>query len=247
MQALILAGGYGTRLGDLTRNRSKVLLPIGGRPMADWVLEKALALPAVEQAVVVTNDRFFDDFGRWHDSHPDRDRIAVLNDGTTSNANRLGAVGDVLFAIEHQSIDDDLLIMAGDNVFDFDLAPMALMLGAKGSCAALYDVGSLEAAKRYSNASMDANGRITGFVEKPPNPSSTMVAVALYMYRASDLALFASFSDEGHNLDLIGGFLQWAHRQTPVFGCRFEGNWWDIGARAEFEAVNAYLRGRGEG
>ncbi len=246
MQALILAGGYGTRLGDLTRNRSKVLLPIGGRPMADWVLAKALALPAVERAVVVTNDRFFDDFGRWHDSRPDRDRITVLNDGTTSNANRLGAVGDVLFAIEHESIDDDLLIMAGDNIFDFDLAPMALTLATKGSCAALYDVGSLEAAKRYSNASMDANGRIIGFEEKPPNPSSSMVVVALYMYRASDLALFVRFSDEGHNLDLIGGFLQWAHRQTPVFGCPFAGNWWDIGAREEFEAVNAYLRGRGE-
>lgn len=241
MQALILAGGYGTRLGELTRNRSKVLLPVAGRPMIEWVLERAFALARVERAVIVTNDRFFDDFRAWQSGYRGNGAVTVLNDGTTSNENRLGAVGDVLFAIEHEAIDDDLLIMAGDNIFDFDLQPMADLLADRGSCAALYDVGSLAAASRYSNATLDGQGRITAFVEKPPNPSSSAVVVALYMYRAADLALFKRFSDEGHNLDLIGGFLQWAHRQTPVYGCTFGGRWWDIGDRAEYDAVNDYF------
>ena len=241
MQALVLAGGYGTRLGELTRNRSKVLLPVAGRPMIEWVLERAFALPQVERAVVVTNDRFYGDFKAWRAAYRSDCPVRVLNDGTTSNENRLGAVGDVLFAIEHEAIADDLLIMAGDNIFDFDLQPMAEMLVDRGSCAALYDVGSLEAARRYSNASLSSCGRITAFEEKPPNPHSSAVVVALYMYRAADLALFKQFSDEGHNLDLIGGFLQWAHRQTPVYGCGFEGRWWDIGDRAEYAAVNDYF------
>ena len=241
MQALVLAGGYGTRLGELTRNCSKVLLPVAGRPMIDWVLERAFALEQVDRAVIVTNDRFYGDFQEWQAGYPGKGPVKVLNDGTTSNENRLGAVGDVLFAIEHEAIEDDLLIMAGDNIFDFDLRPMAEMLAAYGSCAALYDVGSLEAAKRYSNATLDGAGRIIAFEEKPPRPSSSAVAVALYMYRAADLELFKRFSDEGHNLDLIGGFLQWAHRQTPVYGCNFGGRWWDIGDRAEYEAVNDYF------
>ncbi|MDE2862179.1 MAG: nucleotidyltransferase family protein [Chloroflexota bacterium] len=241
MQALILAGGYGTRLGELTRDCSKVLLPVAGRPMIEWVLERAFALTRVDRAVIVTNDRFFADFRDWRSGYRGDRAVTVLNDGTTTNENRLGAVGDVLFAIEHETIDDDLLIMAGDNIFDFDLQPMADLLTARGSCAALYDVGSLETAKRYSNATLDDQARITAFVEKPPNPSTSAVVVALYMYRAADLALFKRFSDEGHNLDLIGGFLQWAHRQTPVYGCTFGGRWWDIGDRAEYDAVNEYF------
>ena len=132
MQALVLAGGYGTRLGELTRNRSKVLLPVAGRPMIEWVLERAFALPRVERAVVVTNDRFFGDFKAWRAAYRSDRPVRVLNDGTTSNENRLGAVGDVLFAIEHEAIADDLLIMAGDNIFDFDLQPMAEMLVDRG-------------------------------------------------------------------------------------------------------------------
>lgn len=241
MQALVLAGGYGTRLGELTRDCSKVLLPVAGRPMIEWVLERAFALDAVERAVIVTNDRFFADFKAWQSGYRASGATVVLNDGTTNNENRLGAVGDVLFAIEHEAIDDDLLIMAGDNIFDFDLQPMADLLAARGSCAALYDVGSLEAARRYSNATLDGRGRITAFEEKPPQPASSAVVVALYMYRAADLGLFKRFSDEGHDLDLIGGFLQWAHRQTPVYGCQFGGRWWDIGDRAEYEAVNDHF------
>ncbi len=244
MQALVLAGGYGTRLGELTRNCSKVLLPVAGRPMVEWVLERAFALGQVERAVIVTNDRFFDDFKAWQGAYQGSRPIKVLNDGTTSNANRLGAVGDVLFAIEHEAIADDLLIMAGDNIFDFDLQPMADLLSSRGSSAALYDVGSLEAAKRYSNATLDDEGRIVAFEEKPPRPRSSAVAVALYMYRAVDLPLFKRFSGEGHNLDLIGGFLQWAHRQTPVYGCKFAGRWWDIGDRTEYAAVNEYFADR---
>ena len=243
MEALILAGGYGTRLGHLTEGRSKVLLPVAARPMIDWVLDKAFACPRVNSALVVTNARFYADFAKWREGHPRAADISVLNDGTTSNEDRLGAVGDVIFAIANRGIDQDLLIMAGDNIFNFELAPMARLLDSRGSCAALYDVGSLAAAARYSNATMAADGQIIEFIEKPPNPTSSLVAVALYMYRRADLALFERYANEGHQLDLIGGFLQWAHRQTPVYGCPFGGRWWDIGDPDEYRTVNAYFKG----
>ncbi len=243
MRSLVLAAGYGTRLGSLTLNRSKVLLPVAGRPVLDYLLDRVCELPDLQEIVVVTNQRFHSDFAEWASASSRLVPIRVLNDGTSTPEDRLGAVGDVLYGIEKAGIDDDLLVIAGDNLCDFDLRKMAAVLRTKGSAVAVFDVGDVQAATKFNNLELGDDGRILSFEEKPANPTSSLVAVAIYLFRKVDLALFGRYQKEGHNLDLIGGFVQWVHRETPMYACVYDGHWWDIGDRETYAEVNAHFGG----
>jgi glucose-1-phosphate thymidylyltransferase len=119
VKAIILAGGYATRLQPLTEDLSKCLLPVGGRPMVDWILDSLRAVAEIDDVHLVTNHRFAPDFERWART---REGITVHDDGTTSNEDRLGAMGDVAFTLERAGVDDDVLVVAGDNLFDYALA-----------------------------------------------------------------------------------------------------------------------------
>lgn len=246
MQSLVLAGGYGTRLGSLTMNRSKVLLPVAGRPMVDYLLDRVCEIPSLAEIVLVTNQRFHADFVDWASQGSRPVPVRILNDGTTNANDRLGAVGDVLFGIENAGIDDDLLVVAGDNLCDFDLRKMEIVAKKQGSAVAAYDIGDIRAATRFSNLELGNDGRITSFQEKPEAPQSSLVAVAIYLIRRSDLGLFARYRDEGNNLDLIGGFVQWAYRQTAMYACVFDGHWWDIGDPKIYAEVDAHFGGSAE-
>lgn len=241
MRTLVLAGGYGTRLGSLTINQSKVLLPVAGRPVVDYLLDRVGELSDLRDIVVVTNQRFHSDFVEWASTNQRAVPVRVLNDGTTSAEDRLGAVGDVLFGIETAEIDDDLLVVAGDNLCDFDLRKMQDVLRAQGSAVALYDVGNVQDATKFNNLKFDEDGRIRSFEEKPENPTSSLVAVAIYMFRRAELGLFAKYRDEGHNLDVIGGFVEWAHKEIPLYACVYGGHWWDIGDPEIYAEVNAHF------
>ena len=173
MKALILAAGYATRLRPLTDTIAKPLLPVGGRPMVDWILDRIAETSAVE-VHLVTNARFAPDFERWAE---DKD-VRVHNDGTTSNEDRLGAIGDIDFV----GLDDDLLAIASDNLFDYSLADYEAYWRAKGgSCIAVHDVGERELAKKYGVVDVDEDDRLTGLVEKPPDPPTTLCATATYL------------------------------------------------------------------
>lgn len=243
LRSLVLAGGYGTRLGQLGRNRSKVLLPVAGRPVVDYLLDRVCEIPELREIVLVTNQRFHRDFVEWASASSRVIPLRVLNDGTSSAEDRLGAVGDVLYGIENAGIDDDLLVVAGDNLFDFDLRRMAALMRTKGSAVAVYDVGDVLEAKKFNNLELDDDGRIRAFQEKPAEPTSSLVAVAIYLFRKTDLGLFARYRDEGHNLDVIGGFVQWAHKETPMYACVYGGHWWDIGDPEVYAEVNAHYGG----
>ncbi len=248
MRALILAGGYGTRLGSLGKNRSKVLLPVAGRPVLEYVLDRVREVPEVHEALVVTNDRFYEQFVEWSRQAGDSSlAVSIINDGTTGPENRLGAVGDVLFGIEQARIDDDLLVMAGDNLCDFSLPRMAKVLREQGACLAAYDIGRIEEASKYGNPEIDPNGRVVGFEEKPASPTSSLIAVAIYMFRRADLGLFAEFKRQGHDLDLIGGFVQWARAQTAIHACVYgsRNQWWDIGDPHIYRAADVHYGGSG--
>ena len=197
----------------------------------------------MQEIVVVTNQRFHADFVEWVSASSRAVPVRVLNDGTTSAEDRLGAVGDVLFGIEKAGIDDDLLVVAGDNLCDFDLRKMATVLQNHGSAVAVYDVGDVQAATRFNNLELDVDGRIRAFEEKPERPTSSLVAVAIYLFRKLDLGLFARYRDEGNNLDVIGGFVQWAHKETPMYACVYDGHWWDIGDPEIYAEVNAHFGG----
>jgi glucose-1-phosphate thymidylyltransferase len=236
VKALILAAGYATRLRPLTDTIPKQLLPVGGRPMVDWILERITETSA-DEVHLVTNARFAADFDRWADGKD----VRVHNDGTTSNDDRLGAIGDIDFV----GLDDDLLAIAGDNLFDYSLAEYEAYWRAKGgSCVAVHDVGDWELAKKYGIVAVDGGDRITEFVEKPAQPPSTLAATATYLYRREHAALVPAYLAAGNPPDQPGNFVAWLHSREPVYAYRFPGEWYDIGDEAQLLEADNRMRRR---
>jgi glucose-1-phosphate thymidylyltransferase len=238
MKALILGAGYATRLGELTRDLPKPLLPIAGKPMIDHLFAQLDAIAEIDAAYVVTNARFADQFARWADQRVGRLPVTVLNDGTTSDQNKLGAIGDIRYSVQQANIIDDLFVGAADNLFDFDLRPFFSFFGRRGSSIGLYDVGRLDLMPQYSEVRLDNTQRIVHLVEKPAHPTSTFMATALYIFQAAHLPLLDRYRAEGGNMDSPGFFPAWLHRHVPVFGYVFQGRWFDIGTPAQYEQAN---------
>ena len=221
MKALILAAGYATRLRPLTDSIPKQLLPVGGRPMVDWILDRVEETSA-DEVHLVTNARFAEDFARWAEGKD----VQIHNDGTRSDEDRLGAIGDIRFV----GLDDDLLVVAGDNLFDYSLADYERYWRERdGSCIAVLDVKDPELAKKYGIVDVDESDRITNFVEKPEDPPSTLAATATYLYHRAHVPLVRAYLDEGNPPDQPGRLVAWLHRREPVYGWTFDAGWYDIG------------------
>jgi glucose-1-phosphate thymidylyltransferase len=238
VKALILAAGYATRLRPLTDSIAKQLLPIGGRPMMDWVCDKLAEVTA--DIHVVTNSRFAESFERWAAG---RRGVSVHDDGTTSNDDRLGAIGDIQFVLERTAADDDLLVIAGDNLFDFSLADFVSFWRGKGvaSAVAVYDCGDLELATHYGVVEVGEDDRLMGFEEKPSEPRSTLVATAGYLYHRQHLPLVQRYLAEGNPPDQPGRLVAWLYPREPVYAYRFAGAWFDIGSPEQLlEADNRW-------
>ena len=247
MNALVLAAGYATRLRPLTDDVAKSLLPVGGRPMLSWILDKLEEVEALDAVHLVTNSRYSHDFDRWAADAEGRLPIVVHDDGTTSNEDRLGAIGDIRLTVERAGLGyDDLLVVAGDNLFDFSLVELVHRWQEKetASAVALYDCGDLELATHYAVVSVDADGRVRSFVEKPSDPASTLVATANYVYDRDHVALVGTYLDEGGTPDAPGNFLAWLHRREPVYGFTFGGSWLDIGNHDQLLTADNLLRRR---
>ena len=243
MKALILAAGYSTRLYPLTLNRSKALLPIGDRPMLDYLVSEICTLPELQEIVLVTNDRFYRDFLSWAEGAEKRyapARFTVLNDGTHSDAEKLGAVGDIRFAIEKAGIDDDLLIAASDNFFTFPLIDFYRDFRAHG-CDTLLGahIAAFEDLKRFAVATLDENRRVVGLVEKPQNPPSDIAIYALYLYRRDTLPMIAQYLNEGGAPDAPGHFPEWLYRRKDLRCFLFEGECIDIGTKEAYHDICA--------
>jgi glucose-1-phosphate thymidylyltransferase len=226
MKAIILAAGYATRLRPLTDSIAKQLLPIGGRPMMDWVCDKVEEV--TDEIHVVTNTRFVDDFGRWASG---RDAVTVYDDGTSSNADRLGAIGDIAFVLERAGGEDDLLVIAGDNLFDFRLGEFVDFWREKGtaSAVAVYDCGDLELATHYGVVEAGEDDRVVSFEEKPSEPRSALVATACYLYHREHVPLIERYLAQGNPPDQPGRLIAWLQEREPVYGYRFPGLWYDVG------------------
>jgi len=236
VKALILAAGYATRLRPLTDTIAKPLLPVGGRPMVDWILDR-IGETSADEVHLVTNARFAPDFERWAKGKD----VRVHNDGTTSNDDRLGAIGDIQFV----GLDDDLLAIASDNLFDYSLADYEAYWRAKGGSAlAVHDVGDFELAKQYGIVHVDENDRIINFVEKPAEPPTTLSATATYLYRRDHAALIPTYLEEGNPPDQPGNYVAWLHKREPVYAYRFDGEWYDIGDHAQLLEADNRMRRR---
>ena len=243
MKAIVLAAGYATRLRPLTENMAKPLLPVGGRPMLDYIVDKIAEVDEVDALHVVTNSRYADGFRRWAERVDGRLTPSVHDDGTTSNENRRGAIGDIQFTVEEAGLrGEDLLVIAGDNLFDFSLDEYVDFWRSKGaaSCVALFQESDLELVKEYSVVEVDESDRLTSFIEKPENPTTNLVAIATYIYHREHVALVDRYLAEGNSPDQPGNLVAWLYPRAPVYGYRFAGDWRDIGNREQLlEADNA--------
>ena len=246
MKAIVLAAGYATRLYPLTLTVAKPLLNVGGRPMLDHILDRIREVDDIDAVHVVTNRKFADSFHRWAESHgQDRLGLVVHDDGTMSEDDRLGAVGDVAFVVERAGLaGDDLLVVAGDNLFDFSLAGYVGWWRDKGeaSAAALHDVGDVSLARRYGIVALGRDERIESFEEKPAEPRSTLAATATYLFHHAHVRLVGRYLAEGNSPDQPGRFVAWLVSRVPVYGYMFDGDWRDIGDAEQLLDADNRLR-----
>jgi glucose-1-phosphate thymidylyltransferase len=242
MKVIILAAGYATRLYPLTLTRPKPLLPVAGKPMVEHVLDNLAPIGGLDRIYVVTNAKFAAQFQQWSGDYRDHKaklNFTVVNDGSTDDTNKLGAIGDIHFVLKTQNVDDDILVVAGDNLFSEKLTGFGQFCREKNSpVVAVYDVKNLEEVKKYNAITLAPDGRITFFEEKPRNPTNTISAIALYYYPRATLPLIKRYIAEGNNPDQPGRLIQWLYPQTPVYTWTVPGIWFDIGAKETLEEAN---------
>jgi len=242
MDIIALAGGYGTRLGELTVNKPKALLDLNGTPLLTYTLARLNKLEGVGTIYVVSNEKFYGQLVEWSKSVNSRYPIKVLNDGTTSNENRLGAIGDLQFALETENIKDKVLLLGTDNFFTFDLNHVVLRSAeVDGSVAGFYDVQDKELAKMYGIGTVDEDGKVIDFVEKPEQPQSTLSLMMLWCLHPKDFPLVKKCVDEG-KADRAGDFVKYLMEKSTVHAVVYDKPFYDIGSPKVYEELNESLR-----
>ena len=236
MKCLILAAGYATRLYPLTENFPKPLLKVKGKTILDWLVDDIDSLGLVDEYVVISNHKFAEQFKCWADSK--EQKITVVDDGTESNETRLGAVKDIQFAIDTLRLDDDMLVIAGDNLLDFSLTKFISYSKEKGvSCVMRYFEGDKQRLKKSGVVSIDESDKITAMQEKPDEPKSNWCCPPFYYYTRDDAKLVAKGIDEGCGTDAPGSYIAWLCTQTTVCAMEMPGKRYDIGNIESYKKV----------
>ncbi len=242
MKVIILAAGYATRLHPLTLSRPKPLLEVAGKPMIDYVLDHLAPIGGLDRVYIVTNAKFAAHFQQWADDYRAAKAkldFKIVNDGSTEDGNKLGAIGDLHLVIVREEVQDDIVVVAGDNLFSESLENFGRFCREKKApVVAVYDVGDLEQIKKYNSLTLDENGKILFFEEKPRQPASTLTAIALYYYPKETLPLIKQYIAQGNNPDQPGRLVQWLYPRTAVYTWRFPGVWFDIGSKEALEEAN---------
>ncbi len=237
MKAVVLAGGYATRLWPITKDRPKMFLPVGDRTVIDGIFEDLEADDRVDEVFVSTNERFAGEFESYiEDSDFSKPTLSV--EETVDEDEKFGVVGALAQLVDREDVEDDLVVVAGDNLIGFDIAEFLDFFKSKGNTAlAAYDVGSKERAKSYGLVTLEGD-QVVGFQEKPANPKSTLVSIACYAFPADTLELLETYLSDGENPDEPGWFIQWLQDRGTVSAFTFDDAWYDIGtAESYLEAV----------
>jgi len=229
VRAILLAAGWGTRLGPEHDGSTKALLRIGNRRAIDWAADAAEALKRVHAIDVLANEQSRAAIAAWAADRAGRLPLRVLGNGVSSHTKRRGAVADLAGYVASASVDEDLLVLAADNVFDFSLAKLAERM-RRTPTVVTYDVGSFEKVRRYASVDLTAEGVVTALVEKDPNPTSTLAVTAAYGIPRSRLADLAAYLADGHPPDNLGHLAEWWCARGCLEAERGEGTWIDIGS-----------------
>ena len=242
MKCLILAAGYATRLYPLTENYPKPLLKVGEKTILDWLLDDLAASGAVDRYIVISNHKFAPHFAAWAAAHPLP--IAVVDDGTETNESRLGAVRDIQFAIDALRLNDDLLIIAGDNVLDFSLAGFIRYAQEKQtSCAMRYWEPDEKRLTKAGVSEVGEGDRLLSLEEKPARPKSHWCTPPFYFYTAEDAARIRDAIEDGCGTDAPGSLVAWMCRHSVMHSMVMPGSRYDIGNLESYEAVKKTYRG----
>jgi len=244
MKVLILAAGYATRLYPLTKDKAKPLLPVKGTPIINFIIRKIESLDEVDKIYVVTNQKFYDFFCQWRNNYRFNKEIKIINDKTLKDETKLGAIGDIDYVVKNEDINDDLLIVAGDNLFDFNLTEFKdkAKKVAPAVSIGIYDVKEKKLAKLYGVVSLSDNNQILELQEKPEIPKSSLIAVGIYLIPKEKLDLIHNYLDEGNTPDEPGYFIRWLCQKDRVYGIPLTGKWFDIGSIESYHRANAIWR-----
>jgi len=239
MKCIILAAGYATRLYPLTLEKPKALLPVGDRPILDYILDKVCELEEIDEIIIVSNAKFYSNFFDYVNSRSFSKVVKVLNDGTISNEARLGGIGNLLFAIEKENINDDLLVLLGDNLFDSSLGGIKDLFLNKGKCVlGLFKVDNFEEAKKFGVVEINDSNKILSFEEKPENPKSTLISTGIYFIPLKKIKEIKEYLEKGFSKEGVGFFFEWMLKRDEVYGRDIEGKWYDIGSKETYDEVN---------
>ncbi|MBQ6475997.1 MAG: nucleotidyltransferase family protein [Clostridia bacterium] len=241
MKSIILAAGYATRMYPLTLDTPKPLLPVRGKAILDWTLEDLL--PLTQECTVVTNALFAPRFTAWAEKY--EGKIRVLNDGTDSNGERRGAVGDLLFAVQSLRIREDVFVMGADNLLDFSLEGFFSFAKEKQASCVMYGrEPDREKRKKTGIITIDRDGKITDFAEKPDEPASDLAVPPFYYYRAEDIARLPEAVSGGCGTDTPGSFAAWVSRESVVYAWKMTGKRFAVGDAEAYRAVQETFQGR---
>ncbi len=231
MKALILAAGYATRLYPLTEDQPKPLLKVSGRSIIDYILDKMEEVPEVTEIYVVTNARFYSDFELWLENRPKSSKvITIINDGTMTNSTRLGAVGDLQFVLDRQKIEEELLVVAGDNLFGFSLVDLVRFFKSQQlSVVGFHNFMDRNKVKKKYGVGIIEGTKVVDFEEKPENPRSALASTGCYLFTPEDLQLVEESIRRG-KADNPGDLVRWLVGHSEVHGFLFEEHWFDIGS-----------------
>lgn len=239
MKCILLCAGYATRLFPLTKNFPKALLEIEeGKPMLNYIMEKVEEIKEVDEIYLISNDCYCKHFEEWAKNNKFSKSIEVINDHTTSNDDRLGAIGDISYVINNKDINDDIIIIAGDNLFDYSLKDVIAYYHTKHApIVCSKELDDIETLRRFAVAKLDENDKIVNLVEKPLHPESNVAVYATYVYPKKVLEEIRTYLEEGNNPDAPGYLVEYLYKMMPVYAYRFKGNCYDVGTHESLAEV----------
>jgi len=242
MKCLILAAGYATRLYPLTENFPKPLLKVGDKTILDWLVDDIDASGEIDEYVVISNHKYARHFEEW--AKTKKQKILIADDGTETNETRLGAVRDILFAIQKYNLDDDMLVIAGDNVLDFSLTRFVAYAKEKNASAIMrYYEADEKKLLKCGVVTIDENDKILAMTEKSPTPATHWCTPPFYYYKKEDARLVARGIEEGCGVDAPGSFIAWLCEKSPVYAMEMPGRRYDIGNLESYEKVQKEYKG----
>lgn len=244
MKTVVLAAGYATRLYPLTENFPKPLLEVNGKSILDYLLEDIDKIDEIDEHVIISNGKFAHIFEKWAAESNFKKKVTVLNDGTMSNETRLGAVKDIVFAIDTLGIDEDILVIAGDNLLDFSLSKFVEFANERNASAVMVNFEkNIEELRKCGVMIPDENMRIISMEEKPRNPKSNWCVGPFYYYKKADLNLIKQSIEEGCGVDAPGSLVCYLCEKTPVYAMEMPGDRYDIGGFDSYEEVKKVYKG----